>query len=332
VTDLPRLSVGLPVYNGDRYLAKSIDSLLGQSFTDFELIISDNASTDGTEEICRRCAAKDPRIRYVRQPRNIGAVPNHNFVLREARGEYFKWAAHDDVYGRDLLARCVAALDEHPDVVLSHVDKAIIDEAGTVVQRFDYTLATDSTDVRERFRSLVVADGADDEYGVIRTRVLRTIRPKDSYHHASRPWIAELAFRGRFHQVAELLYFRRDHPTRATRVGSDIRRRCTTLDPKRANRWRHPAARLLGEYLLAYASAIWRAPISPADRLRCSKELAVWIARHANPKYKERLLESPDPAVKDIGIATLSGRPGTKTHNEDAEPVGAGGQHENEGP
>ncbi len=136
---------------------------------------------------------------------------------------------------------------------------------------------------------------------------------------------------GPFYNVPELLYFRRDHPTRATRVGSDIRRRCTTLDPKRANRWRHPAARLLGEYLLAYASAIWRAPISPADRMRCSKELAVWIARHANPKYKERLLESPDPAVKDIGVAALSKRPTTRTHSEDAEPVAAGGHHENEG-
>ena len=275
MTDIPRLSVGLPVYNGERYFAKSIDSLLGQSFTDFELIISDNASTDGTEEICRRYAAKDPRIRYVRQPRNIGAVPNHNFVLREARGEYFKWAAHDDVYGRDLLARCVAALDEHPDVVLSHVDEAIIDEAGTVVQRFDYTLATDSTDVRERFRSLVVADGADDEYGVIRTHVLRSIRPKDSYHHASRPWIAELAFRGRFHQVAELLYFRRDHPDRGDR-NPTIPALCTNLDPRRAGQ---STTRLLAEYGWRYLEAIARAPLSVGDRGACYRILLSHLTR-----------------------------------------------------
>ena len=174
-------------------------------------------------------------------------------------------AAHDDVYGRDLLAHCVAALDEHPDVVLSHVDMAIIDEAGTVVQRFDYTLATDSTDVRERFRSLVVADGADDEYGVIRTHVLRSIRPKDSYHHASRPWIAELAFRGRFHQVAELLYFRRDHPDRGDR-NPTIPALCTNLDPRRAGQ---STTRLLAEYGWRYLEAIARAPLSVGDRGAC---------------------------------------------------------------
>jgi glycosyltransferase involved in cell wall biosynthesis len=239
--------------------------LLGQSFTDFELIISDNASTDETEEICRRYAAKDRRIRYIRQPRNIGANPNHNFVLDEARGEYFKWAAHDDLYGHDLLARCVAALDEHRDVVLSHADMAIIDETGTVVRKFDYTLATGSADVTERFRSLLVTDGADDEYGVIRTHVLRNIRPKDSYHHASRPWIAEIAFRGRFHQVPELLYFRRDHPARGDR-NPTIPALCTNLDPRRAGQ---TTTRLLAEYAWRYFEAIARAPLSRADRVAC---------------------------------------------------------------
>jgi len=265
VTDIPRLSVGLPVYNGQRYLAEALDSLLGQSFTDFELIISDNASTDETEEICRRYAAKDPRIRYIRQPHNIGANPNHNFVLREARGEFFKWAAHDDLYGRDLLARCVAALDEHPDVVLSHADMAIIDETGTVVRGFDYTLTTGSMDVTERFRSLLVTDGADDEYGVIRTHILRSIRPKDSYHHASRPWIAEIAFRGRFYQVPELLYFRRDHPDRGDR-NPTIPALCTNLDPRRAGQ---TTTRLLAEYAWRYFGAIARAPLSRADRWAC---------------------------------------------------------------
>ena len=275
MTDIPQLSVGLPVYNGQRYLAEALDALLGQSFTDFELIISDNASTDETEEICRRYAAKDPRIRYIRQPRNIGLNPNHNLVLREARGEYFKWAAHDDLYGRDLLARCVAALDEHPDVVLSHADMAIIDETGTVVRRFDYTLTTDSMDVTERFRSLVLTDGADDEYGVIRTDVLRSIRPKDSYHHASRPFIAEIAFRGRFHQVRELLYFRRDHPDRSDR-NPTIPALCTNLDPRRAGQ---STSRLLAEYAWRYVEAIARAPLSAADRWACYGILSRHLTR-----------------------------------------------------
>ena len=86
MTSVPRLSIGLPVYNGENYLAESLDALLGQSYEDFELIISDNASTDGTADICRRYAKQDSRIRYVRQPRNIGCAPNHNFVLAAGPG------------------------------------------------------------------------------------------------------------------------------------------------------------------------------------------------------------------------------------------------------
>ncbi|MGH2603742.1 MAG: glycosyltransferase family 2 protein, partial [Dehalococcoidia bacterium] len=134
MTAVPRLSVGLPVYNGEQYLSEALDALLGQSYEDFELIISDNASTDGTEDVCRRYLAQDQRIRYVRQPRNIGAAPNHNFVFRQARGELFKWASHDDLYARDLLRRCVEALDEHPHMVLAHAWHAIIDGAGTVTE------------------------------------------------------------------------------------------------------------------------------------------------------------------------------------------------------
>lgn len=302
MTDIPRLSVGLPVYNGQRYLAAALDSLLGQSFTDFELIISDNASTDGTEEICRRYAAKDPRIRYIRQPRNIGANPNHNFVLREGRGEFFKWAAHDDLYGRDLFARCVAVLDEHPDVVLCHADMAIIDETGTVVRRFDYTLATGSADPAERFRSLVVTNGADDEYGVIRTRVLRSIRPRDSYHHASRPFIAEVAFRGRFHQVRELLYFRRDHPDRGDR-NPTIPALCANLDPRRAGQ---TTARLLAEYAWRYFEAISRAPLSAAQKWACYRIL---LRRLAGSGFHRVISRNGDPLFVAGGPATRADLP-----------------------
>ena len=123
----PRLSVGLPVYNGEKYLAEAIDALLGQSYTDFELIISDNASSDGTADICRHYEVLDHRVRYFRQPHNIGLAPNHNFVAEQARGSLFKWAANDDLYARDLLKRCVDALEENPHVVLAHCWTAKVD-------------------------------------------------------------------------------------------------------------------------------------------------------------------------------------------------------------
>jgi len=178
VTAVPRLGIGLPVGNGENYLSESLDALLGQSCTDFELIISDNASTDGTEDTCRQYLAQDRRIRYVRQPRNIGCTANHNLVVRHARGELFKWASHDDLYGRDLLRRCVEALDEHPDVVLASCWSALIDGAGNISEVVAwYPPATDSTRAPERFRGLLFALAGDDDYGVIRTDVLRRIPP-----------------------------------------------------------------------------------------------------------------------------------------------------------
>ena len=163
----PRLTIGLPVYNGENYLAESLEALLGQSYEDFELVISDNASTDGTADICHRYGKQDSRIRYIRQPRNIGLQPNHNFVITQARGELFKMASHDDLYARDLLKRCVDALDEHPEVVIAHCWEAMIDTSGNVTKLLQYSVAADSPRAPERFRSMLF-DGWDDyTYGVI---------------------------------------------------------------------------------------------------------------------------------------------------------------------
>ena len=119
-TATPRLSIGLPVYNGERYLGEALEALLGQTFEDFELIVSDNASTDETARICCSYQKRDRRIRYFRQPKNIGLAPNHNFVLGQARGELYKSAHHDDLCARDLLQRCVDAL-EGRDVQLESI-------------------------------------------------------------------------------------------------------------------------------------------------------------------------------------------------------------------
>ena len=301
MTRIPRLSIGLPVYNGQNYLSQSLDALLGQSYQDFELIISDNASTDCTEEICQRYATMDPRIRYLRQPRNIGAAPNHNFVVREARGELFKWAAHDDLFGRDLLARCVEALDEHPDIVLSHAHAAVINESGTIIGRYDYSLATDSPQAPERFRSLLFTEGGEDFYGVMRTAVLRRITPHDSYHNAGRKLVVELALYGPFHQVPELLYFRRDHPERGDR-NPTIRAVCTNLDPRRAD---HSTVRLLGEYVWGYFAAVRRAPLTAADRRRCYRHLLHWLSRRTfSPRW--RPVEDRHPRVLDDTAGTVA--------------------------
>ena len=302
----PRLTLGLPVYNGNRFLAQSLDALLAQTYTDFELIISDNGSTDRTPEIGKHYQSVDPRVRYVRHDENRGSTFNHNFVLGQAQGELFKWASDDDLYAPDLLQRCVDALDSRPELALAHSWTAFIDEDSKITERSHYGLTTDVADPVERFRSVLYTDGGDDMYGVIRMSVLRQMAPFNSYHWADRTFVAELALHGPFHNESDFLYFRRDHPMRTSRVGrNNIRLRCSRLDPARANRWRHPLVRLTGEYVLGFASAIQRAPLSARDRRRCMKELAVWLASHANPRHQRQSLENPEPAVLTEEVASL---------------------------
>lgn len=106
------VSIGMPVFNGEKFVREALDSLMGQTFTDFELIISDNASTDATEPICRSYACHDSRIRYIRQPVNLGALPNFQFVLNKASGEYFMWAACDDKWDRNWIRLLHNRLEE----------------------------------------------------------------------------------------------------------------------------------------------------------------------------------------------------------------------------
>jgi glycosyltransferase involved in cell wall biosynthesis len=308
-TAVPRLTLGLPVYNGERYLAESLDALLAQTYTDFELIISDNGSTDRTGEIAREYEARDHRVRYVHHPVNRGSTFNHNFVIEQARGELVKWVSHDDLYDPELLQRCMDAIDARPEIALAHAWTAFIDEEGQVTHKIDYPLTTDVADPVERFRSVLYTHGGDDIYGIIPMSVLRRVKPFGSYHWADRTYVAELALQGPFHNVPEFLYFRRDHPTRTTRVGNrDIRVRCSRLDPARANRWRHPVVRLVGEYLLGFVTAIGRAPISRRDRWRCRKVLALWILGHANPMYRLQFLTSPDLALREVGRTSRAAR------------------------
>jgi glycosyltransferase involved in cell wall biosynthesis len=256
--------------------------LLGQTYEDFELIISDNASSDGTADICHNYAKQDSRIRYIRQPHNIGGAPNHNVVIHEARGELFKHASHDDLYGKDLIRLCVEALDERPEVVLAHSWSAVIDEHNEVAEVVDYCVNTGAPQAPERLRSMLFDGWGDDEGGVMRTAVLRRTALHGSYHFADRIFTIELALHGPFYMVPDYLYFRRHHEGQGGAHVS-IRRRCSNMDPRRADPLRHPVARLYAEYILGYVTAIKRAPLSVADKRECYGVLGRWVASRAMP-------------------------------------------------
>lgn len=303
MTKRPRLSIGLPVYNGEDYLRQSLEAVLGQTYEDFELVISSNASTDATDDICRSYQARDPRIRFFRQQRNIGAARNHDFVFQQSRGELFKWVSADDLYARELVARCVAILDKHPEAVLAHSWTAAVDGEGELFQAMEYPLATDSPDAPERFRSMLF-DGdlpgaicAGDFYGVVRSDVLRKVKPHDSFYNADRTYMSELVLHGPFLQVPEWLYFRRHHAGRALQANPTISAWCSNLDPRRANRLRHPAVRLVGEYVWDYFAAVRRAPLSRSGRLECYGHLVRWIGGSS----ARRLLAVPGPAEPAFG-------------------------------
>lgn len=125
---LPLVSIGMPVYNDKKFLSRALDSLLNQTCRDFELIISDDASSDGSEEICRSYAEKDKRIRYIRQPQNIGISANMIFLLKEAKGKYFMWAANDDLWANDFIQQLVRAHEEHPECIVAFSPVQFIDE------------------------------------------------------------------------------------------------------------------------------------------------------------------------------------------------------------
>lgn len=134
----PKVSIGLPVYNREKFIGQTLESILAQKFTDFELVISDNASTDGTGAICRQYAEKDSRIRYIRQPENLGLVRNFHVVRDEAQGEYFMWTASDDLCDPDFISETVAYLDEHTDVVLVMPDVKIVSEDEAVIKTIKF--------------------------------------------------------------------------------------------------------------------------------------------------------------------------------------------------
>jgi glycosyltransferase involved in cell wall biosynthesis len=170
----PLVSIGLPLYNAQRYLREALDSLLAQDYPNIELVISDNASSDETGAICREYAARDPRIRYERAERNQGAVWNFNRVFRLARGEYFMWAAFDDVRDRSYVRRCLEAFERHPGAVLCCTGVRLIDEAGRVTQpdpRMRIVHPVGETRLA-RLEAIARANFWVDLYGLIRSSAL----------------------------------------------------------------------------------------------------------------------------------------------------------------
>lgn len=277
---LPRVSVGLPVYNGEPFLRATLDALLAQDFEDFELIISDDGSSDATESICRAYAERDPRVSYHRAERNLGASPNFNRVAELARGEYFRWACHDDLVEPSHLRRCVELMDEAPDsVALVYTATIGIDEAGNRIGDRVDQLETRAPRAHQRLSRVVKQlEAADPLFGLIRRETLMKTRLIGPYESADYVLFAELALAGEFWKIPEPLFFRRIHPGMSRQANLTPGEVARWFDRSSARRWYLPRTRLLAEHV----RAIRRMLPSRGERLQCYRVLATdWLPRNA---------------------------------------------------
>jgi len=279
-TSNPSLSIGLPVYNGSEFLEETMDSILAQTFINYELVISDNASTDQTEEICCRYAAMDDRVRYIRQEENIGACANFNFVFTESKGRYFKWAAADDVLEPEYLARCVEVLNASPEYVLCHTKTATIGAAGdelpndiirssgaaedpdNQVQNFDRPW--------RRFRGVLLGNGNPvydtavlDFYGVIRSDELANTGLLRPYVGYEKILMAALALQGRIAELPMSLFAYRLHPHSVSSQNSTSAQR-EWSDPQ-SKSGSYPRIR----YLTGYIRSVFGKGLTVRDQLYC---------------------------------------------------------------
>lgn len=273
--ETPLVSVGLPVYNGEAFLEDAIESILGQTLDDFELIISDNASTDRTPEICQRYAASDPRIRYFRQPENLGASPNYDFTFYQARGRYFRWAAHDDVIEPTMLEACVEALEANSEIQLAFPRTLRIDSTGETVGKYpDYSrMRLMSARPSVRFGDMICCmHNCVAFFGVSRRDILATTALHAPHEDSDRHLLAELALKGPLYEVPEYLFKRRHHPgaySQSVRLGQ----RMAWWDTKQADKVTFPEWNSLRIYL----RLIRQSDVPTSERRACFLQLVRWL-------------------------------------------------------
>jgi len=307
---VPRVSIGLPVYNGERYVASTIDSILAQTFTDFELIVSDNASTDSTGEICRDYARRDARVRYFRNERNLGAGPNYDGCFHRARGTYFKWAAHDDCLAPDYLSKTVAALDAAPEAVLCTTGITEIGPNGEVLRTYrnDFP-GVSSPGPAVRFGAIIHArHQCEDFFGLYRRSAMVGSGLHDTYSGSDRVLLAEMALRGPWVGVPDPLFLHREHEGRYTRaiLLQDRRHAALWQDTSaqqdggggRGGKAKAPSTHFHLVIYCKYLHLVRKYIRSPGARAACYWQLARWWLTDGHLPDVLRDLLGPYPSMR----------------------------------
>ncbi len=283
----PLVTIALPVYNGQSYLRQAIRSVLRQTFRDFELLLLDNASTDGTPQICREAVEQDRRVRYATADENRGLAWNHNRAIELARGRYLMWMSHDDALGEDCVRRCVEALNQDPGVVLSFTNASYIDANGELIKQVKGPNACYKNSPSGRFRSVLGKEpGCEAFYGLMRTETLKKTGLLGYFAGSDLILLCEMALHGRFTLIPDFLFLRRHHPL-ATGFRCRTTREITLIfDPRKAGK-------LFLPYLLTvkgFLAAIGRARLPWKERLRCYRSISIWLWKQKREFYDDFLV------------------------------------------
>jgi len=273
----PRITVGVPVYNGERYLASTLDSLLNQTVSDFIVLVGDNASSDATADIIRSYAARDPRVHHVRHARNLGAAANYTRLCEMAETEFFRWSAADDCSQPRFLEACLEGLERDPQAVLVYPRIMLIDAEGQPLEEYDEGLHLPHERPSVRFFTLLQNIRLCNAlYGLARTAALRRTRLLGSYLGSDIVFQAELSLYGKILEIPETLLLRRMHGGSFTSMTLQQQREFINPTWTRGvefYRWRHCAE---------YVRSVMRAPLGAGERVRLIAGLArrmIW-ARH----------------------------------------------------
>ena len=279
---IPRVSICLPVYNGERYLREVLGSIRAQTFEDYELIISDNASTDQTQEICLEFSRQDSRAKYFRADVNHGLAWNWNRAFELATGLYLVWICHDDRMESDYIRRCVEVLERDKEAILCFTNQHYINADGTVIEHVNLPDTGAADTPSERFHQVLYNARCDPVYGLMKTEFLRRTRLHAGYADSDRVLLAEMAFRGRFRKIPKYLFLRRLHPLQAT-AQRDRWERTLVFDPSKAGTLACPWWR----ELFGFVGAIHRAPISREEKFKAYKFLYWWSLVHRPFLYED---------------------------------------------
>ena len=285
----PLITVGLPVYNSMRYLRQSLDSLLAQTYSDFVLVITDNASTDATAQICREYAAADPRIKYFRNDTNIGNPCNFNRVFELTTTPYLKWSTADDFWGASFLERALEVMERDPTLALCYPQATLVDAEGDNPTNYDDVLHLVQKDPADRFLSLISRIKlAHQHLGLIRMSHLRQTHLLGTHVGSDINLLAELSLYGKFYELPHRLFFRRFHKDSGSWKREDpdhqVRRYlAANAGRDRFRTWRSD---------LSFVSAVKSSPLPLISKMRIYRQLMQQIIWHRRSLMGELVASS----------------------------------------